>query len=260
MRALHRPTLTGLEHLPAQGPFLLVANHSAGMGLSEILSFVSLYLQQAGPGKPLAAFALPIMFRVFPFSRAVRAVGAVPSTYDDAHATLEKGIPLLIFPGGNHETLRPIWQAHRVDFGGRVGFLRIARHHRIPVVPLGIRGSHFTAPMLLRSNLLATILVQPRLLGVRRWGISLLGVLGAAALLAWGPGSLLLRILVAWFWLGTPLTLLPWIPWTIRMRVGAPIPSSELFRGEDSEQQLQAAGETVQSAVQSLVDGLGEPG
>ena len=28
VRALFRPTLTGLEHLPARGPFLLVANHS----------------------------------------------------------------------------------------------------------------------------------------------------------------------------------------------------------------------------------------
>ena len=36
VRVLHRPTLAGIEHLPERGPFLLVAYHSAGLGLSEI--------------------------------------------------------------------------------------------------------------------------------------------------------------------------------------------------------------------------------
>ena len=46
VRACFRPTLTGLEHLPDRGPYLLVANHSGGMALAEILSFVALYLRE----------------------------------------------------------------------------------------------------------------------------------------------------------------------------------------------------------------------
>jgi 1-acyl-sn-glycerol-3-phosphate acyltransferase len=85
--------------------------------------------------------------------------------------------------------LRPLWQYDRVDFGGRVGFLRIAREAGVPVVPLGIRGGHLTAPILFRSRALATLLVAPRLIGQKRRGVSLLGLLVAVAIMAAGPAS-----------------------------------------------------------------------
>jgi 1-acyl-sn-glycerol-3-phosphate acyltransferase len=252
--ASHRPTLEGVEHLPAKGPFLLVANHSAGLGVAEILSFLVLYLRHVGPDRPLAAFAHPIGFRVYPVSVALRHLGAVPSTYVAAQGALAAGVPLLVFPGGDHETLRPIWQAHRVDFGGRLGFLRIARAAGVPVIPLGIRGGHFTAPVLFRSRGLATLLVLPRLAGVKRWGVSLLGAAGAVAIMALGPASWAMRAALAWLWLGSPLTFLPWVPWTLRMRIGAPLAPADLFAPDATDEDLRRALSRVQSAVQALVD------
>ncbi|MEP7124267.1 MAG: 1-acyl-sn-glycerol-3-phosphate acyltransferase [Byssovorax sp.] len=256
----HRPTLTGIENLPERGPFLLVANHSAGLGIAEILTFLVLYLKHVGPERPLAGFAHPTGFRVFPLSAGHRAVGTIPSTYAAAEQTLSKGVPILVFPGGDHETLRPIWEANRVDFGGRLGFLRIARAAGVPIVPLGIRGSHYTAPVLWRSKLLATLLVAPRLIGTKRWGISLLGVIGAALIWRFGPASWALRAGICWLWLGSPLIFLAWIPWTIRMRIGAPIAAKELFPGaggleeEENEEELRRALPRVEAAVQVLVD------
>ncbi len=252
MRLIHRPTLTGIEHLPATGPFLLVANHSAGMAVSELLSFAVLYLRDVGPHRPLAGFAHPVAFRVYPVSAILRGVGAIPSTYAAAEDALAKGVPLLVFPGGDHEAVRPIWQANRVDFNGRVGFLRIARAAGVPIVPLGIRGSHLTAPILVRSRSLATLFVYPRLIGIKRWGVSLLGVLGALAVLAFGPVSWPLRVALAFLWLATPLSFLPWVPWTLRMRIGRPLTPSELFDGSDDE--LVRAVQRVEREVQALVD------
>jgi 1-acyl-sn-glycerol-3-phosphate acyltransferase len=256
----HRPTLTGIENLPRSGPFLLVANHSAGLGVAEILTFLALYLRDVGPERPMAGFAHPIGFRLFPLTAAHRALGSIPSTYVAAEQTLSKGVPILVFPGGDHETLRPIWEANRVDFGGRLGFLRIARKSGVPVVPLGIRGSHCTAPVLVRVPLLATLLVMPRLLGTNRWGISLLAVIGAVVIGWFGPGSWAVRAAICFLWLGSPLTLLPWIPWTIRMRIGAPMAAGELFpgsgsgEGEGDDAELRRALPRVQAAVQALVD------
>jgi 1-acyl-sn-glycerol-3-phosphate acyltransferase len=254
VRLCHRPTLAGVEHLPKEGPFLLVANHSAGLGLAEILSFAALYLREVGPGRPLAGFAHPVGFRVFPLSAVLGAVGAIPSSYEAAHRALAAGVPLLVFPGGDHETMRPIWQANRVDLGGRVGFLRIAREAGVPIVPLGIRGGHLTAPVLLRSKLLATLVVVPRLLGSRRWGLSLLGLIGAVLIGALAPLSWPLRALLVWLWLGSPLVFLAWVPWTIRMRIGEPIAPADLFAGEAGEEQLRRALARVEQAMQSLVD------
>ncbi len=246
LRVAYRPRITGLDGLP-EGPFLLVANHSAGVGMAELACFAALYVDRAAE-RPLAGFAHPIGFRFWPTSRLMPALGCVPSTYEDAARTLEAGVPLLVFPGGDHETLRPLWQAYRVDFGGRRGFLRVASEAGVPVVPMGIRGSHLTAPILLRSRALAWVLVLPRLLRVKRWAISALSVGGVAALVA-SPLSWPLTLLLSWAWLTSPLVFLPWIPWSIGMRVGSSIPASELASD--------GALERVQAAVQALVDDLG---
>lgn len=261
IRLCHRPRLEGTEHLPPEGPFLLIANHSAGLGVSEILAFLVTYLEQVGPERRLAGFAHPTAFRIFPTSVVLPALGAVPSTYEAAHAALASGVPLLVFPGGDHETFRPIWQANRVDFGGRIGFLRIARSAGVPVVPLGIRGGHFTGPVLFRSRLLATALVVPRLLGVKRWGLSLLGVIVAALLVRYGPAYWPVRAALVWIWLGSPLAFLPWVPWTLRLRIGAPLSPETLFPPSDEDLPEEASGDEslrraltqVQAAVQGLV-------
>jgi len=255
VRLLHRPTLEGAEHLPTDGAFLLVANHSAGLGLSEIGAFMCLYLEQVGPDRPLAGFAHPLGIRFFPSSVVLRAAGAIPSTYASAARTLAAGVPVLVFPGGDHEALRPIWQAHQVDFGGRVGFLRIAREAGVPIVPMGIRGSHATAPILWRSRALATFFVLPRLAGVKRWALTVLGVAGAAAIVTYGPASWLARIALAWAWMATPLVFLPWVPATIRMRIGPPLAARDLFPGPATDAELTRALVRVEAAVQRLVDG-----
>jgi hypothetical protein len=122
---------------------------------------------------------------------------------------------------------------------------------------MGIRGSHFTAPILLRSRLLANALVLPRLVGVKRWGLSVLGLFGAAAIASLTPLPWPAKIVLIWLWLGTPLVFLPWIPWTIRMRIGAPLEASSLSGPGDttpSEDGLRAALHRVERAVQTLVD------
>lgn len=250
---LFRPSLSGTANLPTDRAYLLVANHSAGLALAEIGAFYSHYLRDVGPEHPLAGFALPLDFRVPVFRELVLAAGAIPSTYDAAQKTLAAGVPILVFPGGDYESLRPVWQAHRVDFGGRLGFLRIAREAGVPVVPMGIRGSHFTAPILWRAGWLATLLVQPRLIGQKRWGLSLLGVIGAVLITALVPASLAVRLALAWLWLGSPLAFIPWVPATIRMRIGVAFEAAELFAGQGGDDALRAALQQVERTVQSLV-------
>ena len=250
VRVLFRPRLQGVENLPKDAPYLLVANHSAGAGIAEIMCIIALYLRQVGPHRPLAGFALPQGFHVFPLSRLLKAIGAIPSTYDAARQTLARKVPILIFPGGDHETLRPVWQANRVDFGGRTGFLKIARDANVPIVPLGIHGSHYTCPVFLRARWLAWALVVPRLIGLKRWGVSLTGLLGAAAILICAPLAIEWRALILWLWLGSPLVFLPILPWRITMTIGAPIEPEQLFADKDD---LPGALKQVEQAVERLV-------
>lgn len=253
VRAMHRPELRGVEHLPADRPYLLVANHSAGVAMSEIFAFMTLWLERFGVDRPIAGFTHPLGLKLFPASVLLRDVGAVPSTYEAAAETLRRGVPLLVFPGGDYESLRPFWQAHRVDFGGRVGFLRIARDAGVPIVPMGIRGSHLSVPILWRSrHVLPNALLLPRLFGLRRWALTALGAAGAAALLLAPAWSLPLRLAATWAWLSSPFIFTPIVPTTIRMRIGAPLEPSTLFASDD----LGDALRRVEAAVQAQVDGL----
>jgi 1-acyl-sn-glycerol-3-phosphate acyltransferase len=253
VRLAFRPRLRGLERLPASGPFMLVANHSA-MGLAEIMSIIVCWLGGPGATRPIAAMVHPLSFHSFPAGGWMRRLGAIPSTHAAARAALAAGVPVLVFPGGDHESMRPIWQARQVQFAGRKGFLQIAREARVPIVPMGIRGSHYTAPILWRSDrALSWLLVLPRRLGIRRYALTLAGVLGVAALIALGPiVSWWLTAVLAWLWLVLPLHQLPWIPWTIRMEIGTPIGAEELFP-DGSDATLAAAYTRVEREVQALV-------
>jgi 1-acyl-sn-glycerol-3-phosphate acyltransferase len=256
VRFVHRATLDGTEHLPPTSPFLLVANHPAGVALSELTAFAALYADRFGTSRPLAGFAHAVSFRWFPLSKVFPHIGAIPSTYAAAETTLEAGVPIVLFPGGDHEGFRPFWQANRVDFGGRLGFLRIARKAWVPIVPMGFRG--VTAPLLFRSRVLPYLFVWPRLVGIKRYGLSVSAVLGMALILGCVPLSWPFRALLACAWAASPLALASWWPARIRIRIGAPMPPETLFgdrasRAGDDAVLVEALAK-VEHAVQSLVD------
>lgn len=255
-RVYFRPRAVGLENLP-EGPCLIVANHSGG-GVADVLSFATLWFERFEGKRPTTGLAHPVAFWVPGIAWVLRSFGAVPSTYEHARAAFASGASVLVFPGGDHEGFRPIWQANRVDWNGRQGFLKIARESWVPVVPLGYRGAHYTAPILWRSRALAWLLVLPRLLGIKRVPVSLLQLEGLAAILvlappAWGwAWTAVLAYLwsifpIAWQW--------PTIPWPVRLHVGKPIPPEELFGSRESTTPLDASAERVRAAVQSLVSG-----
>ncbi len=249
-RVLFRPSLHGLEHLPDHGPFMLVANHSAGVGLAEILCIGGLFAEAFGGTRRIAGFVHPINY-TNPFTTWIQdQVGSIPSTYTAAESALSSGVSLLVFPGGDHETLRPIWQANRVDFNRRKGFLKIARRAGVPIVPMGISGSHWTSPILVRGKGLAWALGLPRLMGLKRWGVSLLAALLCVAV-ACSSLDWAWKLVLAWAALASPIGFVPFVPAKIRIRLGPALVPADLFRDDDPE--LNNAYDRVVGAVQAQV-------
>lgn len=250
---MHRPRLTGSDNIPRDRAFLLVANHSGGMAVSEVLSLVLLYERHL-KHLPLAPMAHPFSFHLWPLTWGMRWIGAIPSSYDSAKRALAEGCGVLVFPGGDYEVSRPVWQANRVDFNGRRGFLRIAREAGVPIVPMGIQGSHWSAPVLWRSTwLLPRLLVLPRIFGIKRFPLTLLGALGIALVLLLAPAHLgwPLSLGLAWLWMVSLLPFAPWVPVSITMKVGPAIEPEQLFDGAPEE--LDRAYDTVVGTVQALV-------
>ena len=240
---LLRARIDGLDTLPQDRPYLLVANHSGVFGLAELICLAALWFDRFGVGRPLVGAAHPLGFRLPWLAALHRRLGSVPSNRDDMQAALAAGVPVLVFPGGDHEAFRPIWQAGRVDFGGRHGFARVALAADVPIYPLAIVGSAWTAPVLWRSTwLLPRLWLVPHLTGVRRWPLTLLAVLGATLL--WVALPTPWNVLGALAWLASPLAMLPWWPARITLRVGAPLELSP---------EPAATAREVEAAVQRLV-------
>src|SRR5947209_8465599 len=80
-----------------------------------------------------------------------------------APAALAAGAAVLVYPGGDWEVHRPVWERNRVDLHGRRGFLRLALDTGAPIVPVVSAGGQETALFLSRGAGLA------RALRLHRW-------------------------------------------------------------------------------------------
>ena len=190
--------------------------------------------------------------------RLLADAGAVPSTRGAVLEALSSGATVLTFPGGDHETWRPFWQADRVDLAGRKGVLRLARRAGVPIVPLVIRGSHHTAPVLWRSRLLPWLAIWPKLARVRALPFSLSAALLGALTVWWlTPGwSWPAACAAGAAWALVPLTWsIPWVPATIRARLGPPL-APEVLVPDDAPETLDAAYDRLVSTMQAIMDDL----
>jgi len=243
VRRMWPSSFSGLERLPRHDRFLIVANHS-GMGIAELWSLLLGWHERFGDGRPVAGMAHPGAFRVPPVRHFLRGLGAVEATRSGAAKARAAGVPLLLFPGGDHEATRPFWRADRVDFAGRRGWIRLARELGLDIVPLCITGSHRTLPILAGGKALAWI-SGARLLGIHRAPFT---VLSGATLLA-SVGLVGAKVVPWWLgalgvWASVWATMaLPWIPSRLGFHVLPPIAHSELEDpGLDGETYLRVVG------------------
>jgi len=177
-----------------------VANHS-GYGVMEVLTLLCLWTGRFGTDRPAVGLAHDLGMW-WPFHVVVLPIGGVRASVAAGLEALGRGFPVLVFPGGDVDALRPFAARDRVVWGGRHGFLRAARDARVPVVPLVISGSHAQYTLLPGGPLIA------RVLGLRRlrlatWPLPLGGAVLLATAGAWAlglvPGALVAAALLLAF-------------------------------------------------------------
>ncbi len=165
-RVWFRYRMRGLEKLPP-APCLIVANHSA-MGICEVLCMLAAWHAHFGDARPIHGLAHDLGVRVPVLGSWLRAAGGVRASRANAMAVLGAGRDVLVFPGGDLDGCRPFYQPRRVHFGGRRGYLHIARAAAVPIVPLATIGSHYTMLMAPGGAIVARTLRLQRLLRIER--------------------------------------------------------------------------------------------
>lgn len=162
----YRGEVRGLERIPAEGPVLLVGNHSGGNMTPDTLVFT-------------------LAFNTY-FGVERRRYGTVAASPENAQRALDSGAALLVYPGGDYEVHRPTSESAKVDFGGRQGFIRLALDKDVPIVPVVSIGGQETALFLSRGEWLAKLLRIDRMFRLKvvpisvaiPWGLNVGDMLG----------------------------------------------------------------------------------
>ena len=155
--AWFRPDIRGLSRIPAEGPVLIVGNHTGGASSPEVHISQLAISTFFGVERPHYQLAHRMVLNS-PVGWLLRRFGTVEADPDNAAKALDAGAIVTVFPGGDHEVYRPSWESARIDMGGRKGFLRLALEKDVPIVPMVTLGGQETALFLSRGEGLARML------------------------------------------------------------------------------------------------------
>ena len=155
-----RARTLGVDRIPAEGPALLVANHSGTVALDAVM--MQYAVANEHPNRRIVrnvggdlVFGLPFV------GSLARKSGVGVAREEDAYALLARDELLGVFPEGYKGVGKGWRERYRLQRFGRGGFIEIALRARVPIVPVAIVGAEEAYPMLANVKPLAHLLGLP---------------------------------------------------------------------------------------------------
>jgi 1-acyl-sn-glycerol-3-phosphate acyltransferase len=194
-----RADVAGMSRIPAEGPVLIVGNHSGGTMIADTFVFAQAFFEHFGADRLFHQLAHDLVFKTPGLRTLVQKYGTVPASPANMGEALERGAALLVYPGGDEESFRPSWETDRIGFAGRTGFVKLALEHGVPIVPVVAIGGQETALFLGRGrrvadalslNKVARLKVVPPVLGPP-FGVTVLDFPGRVPL----PAKISIRVM-----------------------------------------------------------------
>lgn len=144
-----RVELAGLEHLPRDGPAVLVGVHRGFMPFDGVMTLHAV-LRETGRIPRFLIHPSLVKFPVLaPF---MQRLGGVYASRDNAERILRRGGLLGVYPEGIRGAFTPYRRAYRLGSFGRYEFVRMALACRAPVIPFVTVGSAEIFPILGRLD------------------------------------------------------------------------------------------------------------
>jgi 1-acyl-sn-glycerol-3-phosphate acyltransferase len=143
-RHYFRATAFGVEHLPASGRAILVANHSGQLPWDGLAIAAACFLEPAQPRvvRSMVEYFVPTV----PFASYLLARwGQIIGTPENCRRLLAAEEVVLVFPEGARGISKNFSRRYQLaEFG--TGFMRLALEMRSPIVPIAVIGAEEQAP------------------------------------------------------------------------------------------------------------------
>lgn len=137
LRAITAPRFYGFENIPAEGPVLLVGNHTIFGMIDASLMALEIIERTGRVPRGLAEhahYAMPGWRDLLTWG------GAVRGTRDNCRALFAAGEMVLVYPGGGREVAKRKGEKYRLIWKERRGFARMAIESGVPIVPFSAIG------------------------------------------------------------------------------------------------------------------------
>ncbi|WP_327145028.1 lysophospholipid acyltransferase family protein [Nocardia sp. NBC_01327] len=136
-RAWFSPRFYGLENFPAEGPVLLVGNHTLAGGTDAPVLAHEILVKH---DRLVRGLAENVLIDVPVLRDGLHRLGVVRGNRHNCYSLLEAGEAVAVFPGGGREAMRGKGQKYTLLWEGRTGFARMAIETGTPIVPIAMVG------------------------------------------------------------------------------------------------------------------------
>jgi 1-acyl-sn-glycerol-3-phosphate acyltransferase len=138
----------GIEHVPATGPAILVANHGGVLPVDAAMMCLDV-LRRTDPPRIPRAIADHFVPRLPFVSTLFARLGVVSGTRANVRALLEQGELIAVWPEGVTGPAKRFKDRYRIQ-EWRVGFAELAIRYHAPVVPVAIVGAEESWPLAMK--------------------------------------------------------------------------------------------------------------
>jgi len=155
-----RVQIRGLEHVPARGPALVVANHSGTLPMDAVMLQAGLHDEHPAQ-RNLRLLGADLVYEVPLLSALARKLGHIPAAPANADALLRAGELVGVFPEGFKGIGKPFAERYHLQRFGRGGFAATAIRAGVPLIPCAIVGAEEIYPMVGNAKQVAELLRLP---------------------------------------------------------------------------------------------------
>ncbi|MCK7550013.1 lysophospholipid acyltransferase family protein [Marinobacter goseongensis] len=174
-----RVEASGVEHIPAEGPVLIIANHSGQLPIDGLLIGYALASRKEKPRIPRAM--IERFFPTVPYlGNLLNEVGAVLGDPTNCAKMLANNEAVIVFPEGVRGSGKLYQDRYQLKRFGN-GFMHLAMKYKATIVPVGVVGCEETIPAIANIKPLA------KALGVPYAPVALPVILPAKVHLNFGP-------------------------------------------------------------------------